>query len=120
MHIVHTDANGWACALVCELGNRAHMRRFWSAFGRLRPQSQPQHCGQDEGIRCWGFLVAGQLVGVRESYGELIIEGLASILEPLAAEVGLDPWGSHLPRQTVVELPDELGKPKRGDPGVPF
>jgi hypothetical protein len=120
MHIGHTDANGWAYALVCELGNRAHIRRFWSVFGRLRPRSQPQHCWQDEGIRCWSFLVSGQLVRVRESYGELIIEGPESILEPLAAEIGPDPEGSHLPRHTVVELPDEPGKPKRGDPGVPF
>jgi hypothetical protein len=88
MHIEHTDPNGWACALVCELHNRAHMRRFWAALGRLGIRSKREHCWQDTGIRCWGFMVGGQLIGVRESYGELIIEGPASVLEPLATEIG--------------------------------
>jgi hypothetical protein len=52
-------------------------------------------------------MVNGQLIGVRESYGELIVEGPLSLLEPLAAEVGLDPEGSHLPRHTVTELPPQ-------------
>jgi hypothetical protein len=120
MHIVHTDANGWSCALVCELGNRTHMERFWAAFWRLGPVEVPGQCWEDTGVRVWVFRIGEQWATVRESYGEFITEGPATILEPLAAEIGPDPEGSHLPRHTVVELPDEPGRPKRGDPGVPF
>ena len=88
MQLVHTDAKGWAIAFVCDVSNRPHMERFWAAFSRLGAIELPERGWEEEGLRVWVYRLGDELVGVRESYGEFIAEGLATILGALTVEVG--------------------------------
>jgi hypothetical protein len=79
------------------------MEKFWAAFRRRDPVEIPEQCWEDIGLRVWVYRIGEAWASVRESYGEFIVEGPASLLERLATEIGPDPEGSHLPRHIVEE-----------------